>query len=166
MSSHQQVIIFDNVRSFHNVGSIIRTGEALGVTEYIACGITPHPRVEYDERLPHVILRAERQIRKTALGAEENVTFRYFETAAEAIASLDSETATYGLEQAPDSKDITKQTFKRSWALIVGNEVDGLEPDTMRNCSCIIEIPQVGEKESLNVSVAAGIALYALQNQT
>lgn len=161
-----RILILDNIRSFHNVGSLLRTAEAFGVTNIIACGITPHMRVPYDARLPHVIMRAERQLAKTALGAEKIVKFKYCETAAEAIAHLDPKITVYGLEQAENSVDITSKVFPDSWALVLGNEVEGLEPDTMKTVTEIIEIPQTGNKESLNVTVAAGIGLYALLHQT
>lgn len=165
----QLTLILDNLRSSHNVGALLRTADSLGVFQVYACGITPYPQRPDDPRDPVVSGRNTRAIAKTALGAEHSVLVEHFDDTAAAIAAARAADCTlYGLEQTPKSIDIgslrtTPPTAPSGrLALIVGNEVSGLSADVLAACDTVIEIPQRGRKESLNVTVAAGIALYEL----
>ena len=155
------IVIAHNIRSTHNVGAIFRTSEGFGVSKIILSGYTPYPALTHDSRLPHISRKLTDQIHKTALGAEAIVPFEYQEVPD--IGAL--KTAGYqvvGLEQ--DKRSIMLQNYKATdkIALVLGEEVEGITSDLRDLCDDLIEIPMVGKKESFNVSVAAGIALYAL----
>ncbi len=159
----QLVLILDNLRSAHNAGAILRTCDAAGVTRVIACGSTPYMKLPGDARDPVVSRRNTAAIAKTALGAESTVMLEHFDDSLAAIAACRAEGRTiYGLEQTPVSANIMTFAPHLPAALIVGNEVDGIAADVLTACDTVLEIPQRGVKESLNVSVAAGIAVYAL----
>jgi 23S rRNA (guanosine2251-2'-O)-methyltransferase len=150
----QVIAVLENVRSAYNVGSVLRTADAFLLQAVYTTGYTAHP--------PH------RQISKTALGADETVTNKHFANAAEAISELKSEGfMIYAIEQVKDS--ILLQDFdlkeEDKVALIFGNEVTGVEQETILLCDGCIEIPQLGMKHSLNISVAAGIALWECAKQ-
>lgn len=145
------ILILENVRSMHNVGSVFRSCDAFSVQELILCGYTPTP--------PH------REIHKTALGAENSVPWRYVPDIHFCIASLKHE-GWYlaGLEQADGSvsdPEILCSSGSKI-ALIAGNEVEGVSQEVLSRCDAVWEIPQYGSKHSLNISVAAGIALYGI----
>jgi 23S rRNA (guanosine2251-2'-O)-methyltransferase len=155
------IVIAHNIRSTHNVGAIFRTAEGFGTKKIILSGYTPYPATNPDARLPHIALKLTQQIHKTALGAETIVPFEYHE--APPIAALKG--AGYrivGLEQ--DTRSVPLQTYKKpeKIALILGEEVEGISAELITECDDILEIAMVGKKESFNVSVAAGIALYQL----
>lgn len=155
------IVIAHNIRSTHNVGAIFRTSEGFGVSKIILSGYTPYPTLARDSRLPHISRKLTDQIHKTALGTEAIVPFEYQDVPD--IASL--KTAGYrvvGLEQ--DKRSIMLQDYKTAdkIALLLGEEVEGITSDLRDLCDDLIEIPMVGKKESFNVSVATGIALYAL----
>ena len=153
-------VIAHNIRSTYNVGAIFRTAEGFGAKELILTGYTPHPRYPGDPRLPHLSEKITKQIHKTALGTERTVPFRYFETIGEFLSK--NTLPLIALEQS--DRSIALKDFKPSEdiALLLGEEVHGIEPDLLDTCETILEIPMKGKKESFNVSVAAGIALYAL----
>lgn len=157
-------LILHNIRSTHNVGSIFRSAEGFGVRQIILTGYTPYPRLENDTRLPHIVDKLTQQIHKTALGAETMVPFCYYERLDTWISENDSadRLPLIGLEQTSDSVMIQDFTPPHSFALLLGEEVHGIDPQYLQSCDQIIEIPMVGQKESFNVSVAAGIALYGL----
>ena len=143
------VVVLDNVRSMHNVGAVFRTADAFLVEKIILCGITPQP--------PH------REIHKAALGATESVDWQYYESVTEAV--LDLKTLKYevlGIEQTSDSELITDFNIDSSkkYALVLGNEVDGISDDILPHCDGFLEIPQLGTKHSLNVSVCGGIVMW------
>ena len=159
------IVIAHNIRSTHNVGSIFRTCEGFGVEKITLSGYTPVPlAIGYDPvagRLPHVAEKVTRQIQKAALGAEDLVPFEHQETLD--IANLKA--AGYrlvALEQSDGSIDISNYSTTENIALLLGEEVNGIHPDLLSQCDDTVEIPMRGQKESFNVSVAAGIALYAL----
>ena len=167
------IVIAHNIRSTHNVGSIFRTCEGFGVKKLILSGYTPYPSLQgdtlqqgvtlqrRDERLPHIAEKLSAQIHKTALGAEELVLFEYLETPP--LAELhDIGYRIVGLEQ--DARSVELNDYKKSEkiALLLGEEVYGIERGLLDQCNDIIGIPMKGQKESFNVSVAAGIALYGL----
>lgn len=155
------IVIAHNIRSAHNVGAIFRSSEGFGVCKIILSGYTPYPTLHHDTRLPHISRKLTDQIHKTALGAELIIPFEYQE--APDIAKLQS--AGYrivGLEQDERSIMLSTYTAPAKVALLLGEEVHGITTDMRQLCDDLIEIPMVGKKESFNVSVATGIALYGL----
>ena len=153
-------LVLDNIRSTHNVGSIFRTAEGFGVKKIILCGYTPYPTHDTDRRLPHLAEKITRQIHKTALGAESMVPFECYDTLDEWLSTNDL--PLLALEQDDRSHDLSDYVPPARLALLLGEEVHGIPADVLDRCQAILEIPMSGEKESFNVSVAAGIALYAL----
>ncbi|QFG54262.1 RNA methyltransferase [Chryseobacterium sp.] len=142
-------VVLDNVRSMHNVGAVFRTADAFIVERVILCGITPVP--------PH------REIHKAALGATETVEWIYVKDISEALQNLKDQGCTVvGLEQTTASVNIDSYIVKRGekYALVLGNEVDGLSDNALALYDTFLEIPQLGTKHSLNVSVCAGIAMW------
>lgn len=149
-----------NIRSTHNVGAFFRTCDGFGANLMLV-GITPRPFEKRDTRLPHIAKKAHTAIEKTALGAERMVSWKYFETFIECCDYLKEQGyRIIAIEQSKDAQHIQRLLTKQNTALIVGPEVDGLSNIELNMCDEIYEIPMHGKKESLNVSVAAGIALY------
>ncbi len=158
------ILIIHNVRSCHNVGSMFRTVDGLGVDKVYLSGYTPYPRRKEDERPPHIAGKVEKQIDKTALGAQDNVAWEQSDIVLPIIQSLKSAgVSVVALEQSSHSIDINAFKPPKKCALIVGNEVDGLDREIIDICDSAIEIPMQGQKESFNVSVAAAIALYQIK---
>lgn len=155
------IVIAHNIRSTHNVGAIFRTSEGFGIQKIILSGYTPYPQLEKDNRLPHIALKLTSQIHKTALGAEAIVPFEYIETV-DFTALRSAGYRIVGLEQAERSISLSSYNPPEKIALVLGEEVDGIPEKLLNECEDIIEIPMVGKKESFNVSVAAGIAMYHL----
>ena len=148
-------VILHNIRSVHNVGSIFRTCDASGINEIILCGYTPQPIDRFGKP------RAD--LAKVALGAEHTVLWRYVEDIAELIAQLRAEGfIIIAIEQSEHSIDYKEIHIGENTAFIFGNEPDGIEKEILDMCDSIAEIPMRGEKESLNVSVTAGIALFRM----
>jgi 23S rRNA (guanosine2251-2'-O)-methyltransferase len=142
-------VVADNIRSLENIGSIFRTADALGVSKIFLCGISGKP--------PH------HKISKTALGAEETIPWEYVKQTGRLINKLkNSKINIIALEQNKKSVNINKFKPKFSLALIVGNEVKGVSKTILKKCDKIIELPMLGKKESLNVSVAFGVAGYEI----
>lgn len=155
------IVIVHNIRSTHNVGSIFRTCEGFGVSKIILSGYSPYPKLKNDSRLPHLSEKLTAQIHKTALGAENMVKFEHQDTLD--LGSLKMEGyRIVGLEQNEQSIALSKYKAPAKIALILGEEVHGINDDLVEQCDDLLEIPMVGKKESFNVSVAAGIALYDL----
>lgn len=143
------IIIADNVRSMHNVGSIFRTSDAFLVEKIYLCGITPTP--------PH------REIQKTALGATESVDWQYAENTLDVVNQLKKEGWTIlALEQTTNSVmlDELKVEKGEKIAIVLGNEVEGIDQEVINLCDKAVEIPQFGTKHSFNVSVSCGIMLW------
>ncbi len=172
MKRREVFLVLDNIRSRENVGSIFRTADAVGVTKIYLCGITPTPQNSKSEILnPKQYQNSKFQIQnsdkihKTALGAEKWVPWEYRKQTWKCLLEIKNQNAKIkivGLEQTKQSQDIFKFKPKFPLALIVGNEVKGISPRILKYCDKKISIPMYGKKESLNVSVAAGIALYWL----
>lgn len=143
-------VVLDNIRSRENVGSIFRTADAAGVSKVYLCGTTPCP--------PH------EKISKTALGAETYVPWEYYKQTGRLIDKLKKEALqVFGLENSKDAKNIFQlRSSTPKLALILGNEVRGLSATILKKCDKKIAIPMYGRKESLNVAVAAGIAVYTI----
>lgn len=155
------VVIAHNIRSTHNVGSLLRTCEGLGITKLYLTGYTPYPKLVNDDRLPHIAEKLHKQINKTALGAEDNVPWEHHAN----ISALLSELVAAGyslaaLEQSDTSVPLPSFITPPKIALLLGEEVNGISPDLLKLCSDTLEIPMFGKKESFNVSVAAAMALY------
>lgn len=145
------VVVMDNIRSMHNVGSVFRTADAFLVGAIFLCGYTPKP--------PH------RDIQKTALGATDTVDWMYFETTMEAVKHLKEKGyRVCAIEQAEGSIMLNDFNYdgKEKLALVFGNEVDGVNTEVLQLCDACIEIPQQGMKHSLNISIAAGVVLWEL----
>ena len=143
------IVVLDDVRSMHNVGSVFRTADAFRLEAVYLCGITGCP--------PHA------EIHKTALGAEDSVDWRYFKTALEAVEELKSRGVTvFSIEQAEGSTKLPQFQPEpgKSYAIIMGNEVKGVHQEVIDASDGCIEIPQFGTKHSMNVSVTAGIVIW------
>lgn len=153
-------LILHNIRSAHNVGSIFRSAEGFGVEKIILSGYTPYPAHSNDKRLPHLAEKITKQIHKTALGAETIVPFEQFDDIEEWRAS--NRLPLVALEQAAHSTRLQDFRPPEAFALILGEEVHGITSELLAHCDAVIEIPMKGAKESFNVSVATGIALYGL----
>lgn len=159
----QLVVIAHNIRSANNVGSIFRTSEGFGVDTLYLTGYSPYPRTKNDKRLPHMIERLEKKINKTAIGAEKLVPFEQENDIEKLIQELKTVGyAIVGLEQAETSVPISEFTTPEKCAVILGEEVQGIPKDIQALCDSFVEIPMHGQKQSYNVAVATGIALYAL----
>ncbi|OGM99841.1 MAG: hypothetical protein A3B91_03055 [Candidatus Yanofskybacteria bacterium RIFCSPHIGHO2_02_FULL_41_29] len=167
-------LILDNIRSRENVGSIFRTADATGVSKIYLCGITPTPNAgnsKFQEsnykQAPNSKFQIQNsdKIAKTALGAEKWVPWKYRKQTWRCLLEFKNQKSKIkivGLEQTEDSQDIFKYKPDFPLALIVGNEVRGISPKILKYCDKIVQIPMFGKKESLNVSVATGVALYQL----
>ncbi len=154
------IVIAHNIRSTHNVGSIFRTADGLGVERIVLTGYTPYPAHSSDQRLPHLAAKITKQIDKTALGATASVPFEHYDNL---LTWLDINTLPLvALEQSERSHNLADFTPPEEFVLILGEEVDGISDELLAKCDEILEIPMKGLKESFNVSVAAGIALYGL----
>jgi 23S rRNA (guanosine2251-2'-O)-methyltransferase len=158
------IVIAHNIRSTHNVGSIFRTCEGFGVKRLILSGYTPYPSLPNDTRLPHIHHKLTAQIHKTALGAEGLVPFEY-QQQPDLAALKDAGFTIVGLEQDTGSIMLPGYNPPDKIALLLGEEVEGIANDLRSQCDQLIEIPMHGQKESYNVSVATGIALYALSTR-
>lgn len=143
------IVVLDDVRSLHNVGSVFRSGDAFRVEAVYLCGITATP--------PHP------EIHKTALGGEDSVAWRYFPTATEAIESLHNDGFfVYSIEQVEGSTKLQNLQLDtdRRYAIVLGNEVKGVHQEVVDMSDGCLEIPQFGTKHSLNVSVTAGMVIW------
>ena len=157
------VLIAHNLRSCHNVGSLLRTAEGLGVKEVLLTGYTPYPyhEGENDGRLPHLALKLHKQMHKTALGAEETQAWRHADALEPVLAELRQAGYTLAaVEQSADSVRLPDFEVPDKLALLVGREVEGVEPEVLAMMDTALEIPMFGSKESFNVVQAAAMALY------
>jgi len=158
------VLIAHNLRSAHNVGSLLRTCDGLGVDKVYLTGYTPYPLHTDDARMPHLAQKTDRQIAKTALGAEKFLNWQYLTDVRAVINDLKKQSfAILALEQALGSVKLPGFKPPAKLALIVGREVEGIEPEILVLCDQILEIPMLGSKESFNVVQAAAMALYQLR---
>ncbi|MBZ4677285.1 MAG: TrmH family methyltransferase [Anaerophaga sp.] len=145
------IVVLDNIRSLHNVGSIFRTSDAFRIRSVFLCGITATP--------PH------KEIHKTALGAEESVEWHYFNKTTDAVEMLKKEGFfLIGIEQTDESISLPafEPDMTKKYAVFFGNEVKGVDQRVIDECDMCLEIPQFGTKHSFNVSVSAGIVLWEL----
>lgn len=160
-TSRQIVLIAHNLRSCHNVGSLLRTAEGLGVKEVILSGYTPYPLHKNDTRLPHLAVKQGRDIHKTALGAEDLVKWHQVSDISTLIADLKKVGfEVWALEQTKASISLPNFKPPQKCAIIIGREVEGLESEVLALANGAVEIPMAGQKESFNVVQAAAMALY------
>ena len=148
------IVVLDDVRSMHNVGSVFRTADTFRVEAVYLCGITSTPPMA--------------EIHKTALGAEESVRWQYFPTALDAVSQLKADGYTvYSVEQVEHSTKLHRfqADDERKYAVIFGNEVKGVHQEVVDASDGCLEIPQLGTKHSMNVSVTAGIVIYKFAEQ-
>jgi tRNA G18 (ribose-2'-O)-methylase SpoU len=143
------IVVLDDVRSMHNVGSVFRTGDAFRIEAVYLCGITSTPPMA--------------EIHKTALGAEDSVTWKYFDTALQAVEALKADGyEVYSVEQAHGSTMLQNFTpiNNNKYAVVLGNEVKGVHQEVIDASDGCLEIPQFGTKHSMNVSVTGGIIIW------
>jgi 23S rRNA (guanosine2251-2'-O)-methyltransferase len=148
------IIVLDNVRSLSNVGSIFRTADAFLTEAIYLCGITSCP--------PH------REIQKTALGATESVTWKYFHTTIEAVNELKKRGyKIFAIEQAEGSTNLQNLQIEenRKYALVFGHEVNGVDQEIVNICDQCVEIPQFGTKHSFNIAISVGIVLWEVNKK-
>lgn len=157
------ILIAHNLRSCHNVGSLLRTAEGFGISRVFLTGYTPYPLQDNDSRMPHIAQKLDSQIHKTALGAEKLVDWRHTDDINVVLDDLKSSGYTIAaLEQSEDSIELPKYKAPQKIALILGREVEGIEPEVLKISDVVLEIPMKGQKESFNVVQAAAMALYHL----
>lgn len=157
----QLILIAHNLRSAHNVGSLLRTADGLGVQKVYFTGYTPYPLLETDPRLPHLAQKQHRQISKTSLGAEDSIDWEQQSDIEPLIQGLRS--AGYSiqaLEQTASAIPLPTFHAPDKVVLVVGREVEGLEEYVLALCDGALVIPMFGKKESFNVVQAAAMALY------
>jgi tRNA G18 (ribose-2'-O)-methylase SpoU len=158
------VLIIHNVRSAHNAGALLRTADGLGVQEVVFSGYTPYPAAKDDSRLPHLAEKTNRAIQKTALGAEKSVSWHKTDDLPAYLEKLKAQGYEItALEQTATAQDLTSYKPPEKLALLVGNEVDGLDASLLTSISVHLQIPMLGFKESFNVAAAAAMALYHLR---
>lgn len=158
------VLIAHNLRSIHNVGSLLRSGEVFAVDKVYVTGFTPYPTHPGDERDAKLQEQQTRRMAKAAAGAERTMPFERHTDVHELLGSLRAaEYVVAGLEIDPESIAFAEYSPAEKVALVLGDEVFGIESTLRKSCDLLLQIPVYGRKESLNVSVAAGIALYALR---
>lgn len=148
------VVVLDNVRSLHNVGSVFRSCDAFRIEAVYLCGITATP--------------PSAEIHKTALGAEDSVSWKYYESTLDAVEELKQQGYfVYSIEQVEGSENMAKISLDASkrYAVVLGNEVKGVEQAVVNASDGCLEIPQLGTKHSLNVSVTAGIVVWEFAKQ-
>jgi|TARA_Y100000385_G_C13038094_1_gene613969 23S rRNA (guanosine2251-2'-O)-methyltransferase len=145
------IVLLDNVRSLHNIGSVFRTCDAMGVSKIYLCGITAQP--------PH------REIRKTAIGATESVDWEYAETPLEVINKYKKlKYSLIAVEQTSESILLNNFDYKMGKTLLIfGNEIDGVSQNLIDKCDLSLEVPQWGTKHSMNISVTTGIVVWTLK---
>lgn len=157
----QITIIAHNLRSAHNVGSLLRTAEGLGVDKVYLTGYSPYPQSADDSRLPHLAAKIHTQIKKTALDAEQQIDWQHSEDIKSVIAELHGQGyVVAAIEQAANSTKLPDYAPPDKLALIIGREVEGIEKEVLALCDVVLEIPMFGKKESFNVVQAAAMALY------
>ena len=148
------IVVLDNVRSLHNVGSVFRSCDAFRIEAVYLCGITATP--------------PSAEIHKTALGAEDSVSWKYYESTLDAVEELKQKGYfVYSIEQVEGSENMAKISLDASkrYAVVLGNEVKGVQQEVVNASDSCLEIPQLGTKHSLNVSVTAGIVVWEFAKQ-
>jgi tRNA G18 (ribose-2'-O)-methylase SpoU len=146
-------IVLDRLRSAFNTGNIFRLADAVQATEVITCGYTPYP--------PHP------KLAKTAMGADEYVPFRHFDTSMEAVETLKKEgyKQVLAVETGPENNHPWQMTYEFPLAIVLGNEALGIQEETLKMCDGVINLPMLGKKESINVGNCAAVILYSILAQ-
>lgn len=158
------ILIAHDIRSAHNVGALFRLADGLGLDKLILTGYTPYPREATETRLPHLATKIHNRIVKTALGAELTIGWNYEPDISALIERLKSDGFTVvGLEQDKSAINLADYKAPEKIALVLGNEVNGIDGGLRKQLDQIIEIPMLGKKESHNVVTAAAMSLYHLR---
>lgn len=157
-------MIAHNIRSTHNVGALLRTCEGIGVDNLYFSGYTPFPKTANDPRLPHLANRIDKQIHKTALGAEQTQKWEYIEDINLILNTLSIKRfEVVALEQSATSVPLPDYNPPPKVAVLLGEEVNGIDPSLLSLVKTHLEIPMFGQKESFNVVEAASMCLYHLR---
>lgn len=157
MNKKEVVLILENIRSNFNVGSIFRIADCVGVSKIYLCGYTPAPKNKFGAE--------NKEMKKVALGGDVNVPWEKVISVSRVVKGLRARGfQIVSLEQSDNSVDYKKFKPKYPVAIVLGNEVDGVSKGTLKNSDVKIEIPMMGKKESLNVAVATGVALFRILN--
>ncbi|TSC92178.1 MAG: tRNA/rRNA methyltransferase SpoU [Candidatus Berkelbacteria bacterium Licking1014_85] len=154
------ILVLDNIRSLYNVGAIFRTADGVNLDKIILCGMTGTPEMKNPKLAK--IHQGLGKISKTALGAENTVTWEYYKNIEDFLDKIKNKYQIVSLEQSKNSIQYNKYRYKFPLALIVGHEIKGVGDKVLKNSDAVVDIPMIGEKDSLNVSVATSIALYHL----
>lgn len=158
------LLIAHDMRSCHNVGSLLRTAEGLGVSKVFLTGYTPYPTTNDDTRLPHIAQKLTKQIHKAALGAETTQAWEQADDVYSVLGKLKSEGYTIvGLEQSQTAIPLPEFKPTNKIALLLGREVEGIDAALLTHVDTVVEIPMFGNKESFNVVQAAAMSLYHLR---
>lgn len=158
------VLLVHDIRSCHNIGSLLRTAEGLGVAKVYFSGYSPYPSQKNDTRLPHIHQKLAKQIQKTALGAEITQPWEHTESVEDLMERLKSDGySLLALEQTPSSTSLNDFEPTEKVALLIGREVEGVSDELLALVDQTLEIPMYGSKESFNVAQAAAMALYQLR---
>lgn len=156
-------LIAHNIRSAHNIGSLMRTAEGLGVKKLYITGYSPYPRKIDDQRLPHIATKLDRQIQKTSLDSQKTLDWEQIDDIYQVIKSLNHQLIPLAvLEQAKNAVEIHKFQAPEKLALLIGSEVDGVSTELIKIADYKLIIPMFGQKESFNVVQATAMALYQL----
>ena len=167
IEANQISLVLDNLRSCHNVGSIIRTADGFGCRRFVFIGTTPYPKLAADQRLVHAQEKQTRQIHKTALGAERFIKGHYHSKPGDFINHcLKTQESLIVLEQTATSKDLRSYKPRQTGQiyLVVGAEILGVSQEIIKASSTQLMLPMAGHKKSFNVSVVAALGLYHLLN--
>lgn len=154
------ILIAHDIRSCHNVGSLLRTAEGLGAKKVFLTGYTPYPLLANDPRMPHIARKLDAQIQKTALGAEKLVEWQHSKNVISILRELKQQYyEIIGLEQHKSSVLLPDYIPTDRVAVLLGREVEGIETKLLAECDRLVEIPMFGKKESYNVVQAAAMIL-------
>lgn len=163
-NKRQIILVVQNVRSAHNVGAVFRSADAFAVEKIYICGYSPYPAAANDKRPPHIRRKTDKAVHKTALGAENSVPWEFTEDISGCLRRLRADGyEIVALEQTGRAADLNSFAPPEKTALIIGNELNGIDPEVLNGIKQHIQIPMIGKKESLNVASAASIALYHLR---
>lgn len=158
------IVIAHDIRSTHNVGSLLRTADGLGIDRVYLTGYTPYPMSLSDSRLPHIAIKIDAAIKKTALGAEHTVDWEQTDDVHTVLKRLKDDGYTIcALEQTEDAVNINEFTAPDKCALLIGSEVTGIASTLLEASDIRLVIPMFGKKESFNVVQATAMALYQLR---
>jgi tRNA G18 (ribose-2'-O)-methylase SpoU len=164
MKGLEIIVIAHNIRSAHNVGALMRTCEGIGVKKLYFSGYTPFPVAKNDSRLPHIAQKLTKQIQKTSLGAEKTLNWDQNENVQDILNMLNIDGfEVVALEQSSDSISLPNYKPPTKVAVLIGSEVQGIDPALLSEIPTHIEIPMFGKKESYNVVEAASMCLYHMR---